>query len=89
MYLSELRALAQWCKFGDTLDMLRDHLVCEVNEETIQCRLLAESGLTLKKTLKIAQGLEAAARNVREIRIKPGKLTNTAGPMSVLHGPVL
>ena len=36
MYLSELRALAQWCKFGDTLDdMLRNHLVCEVNEETI------------------------------------------------------
>ena len=28
MYLSELRALAQWCKFGDTLDdMLRDRLL--------------------------------------------------------------
>ena len=65
MYLSELRALAHWCKFGDTLnDMLRDCLVCGVNEETIQRRLLAESGLTLKKTLEIAQGLEAAARNV-------------------------
>ena len=57
MYLSELRALAQWCKFGDTLDdMLRNHLVCEVNEETIQCHLLAESGLTLKKALEIVQG---------------------------------
>ena len=65
MHLSELRALAQWCKFGDTLDdMLRDRLVCGVNEETIQRRLLAESGLTLKKALEIAQGLEAAARNV-------------------------
>ena len=80
MYLSELRALAQWCKFGDTLDdMLRDCLLCRVNEETIQRRLLAESGITLKKALKIAQGLEAAARNVREIRMKPGELTNTAG----------
>ena len=59
--------------------MLRDHLVCEVNEETIQHRLLAESGLTLKKALKIAQGLEAAARNVREIQMKPGELTNAAG----------
>ena len=69
MYLSELRALAQWCKFGDTLDdMLRDHLVCGVNKETIQRRLLGESELTLKKALEIVQGLEAAARNVREIR---------------------
>ena len=67
MYLSELRALAQWCKFGDTLDdMLRDRLVCGVNEETIQRRLLAEARLTLKKALEIAQGLEAAARNVRK-----------------------
>ena len=80
MYLSELRALAQWCKFGDTLnDMLRNCLVCGVNEETIQRRLLAESGLTLKKALEITQGLGAAARNVREIRMKPGELTNAAG----------
>ena len=78
-YLSELRALAQWCKFGNTLrDMLRDRLVCGMNEETIQRRLLAESGLTLKKALEIAQGFEAAARNVGEIQTKPGELTNTA-----------
>ena len=57
MYLSELRALAQWCKFGDTLDdMLRDRLVCGVNEETIQRRLLAESGLTLKRPSKLLRG---------------------------------
>ena len=40
--------------------------------------LLAESGLTLKKALEIAQGLEAAARNVREIQTKPGELTDAA-----------
>ena len=56
-YLSELRALAQWCKFGNTLhDMLRDRLVCGMNEETIQRRLLAESGLTLKRPLKSPRG---------------------------------
>ena len=80
MYLSGLRALAQWCKFGDTLDdMLRNCLVCRVNEETIQRCLLAESGLTLKKAFEIPQGLEAAARNMREIRMKPGELKNAAG----------
>ena len=67
-YFSELRALVQWCKFGDRLDnMLCYRLVCGVNEEIIQRHLLAESGLTLKKALEITQGLEAATRNVREI----------------------
>ena len=76
MYLSELRALAQWCKFGDTLDdILRDRLVCGVNEETIQRRLLAEAGLTLKKALEIAQGLEAAARE-REGNPKEARRTH-------------
>ena len=59
--------------------MFCDRLVCGVNEETIQRCLLAESGLTLKKAVGIAQGLEAAARNVREIQTKPGELTNAAG----------
>ena len=58
----------QWCKFGDTLDdMFHNYLVCGVNEETIQRHLLAESGLTLKKTLKIAQGMKATTSNMREI----------------------
>ena len=50
-----------------------------MNKETIQHHLLGESGLILKKALKITQGLEAAARNVREIQMKPGELTNAAG----------
>ena len=35
VYVSELRALAQKCNFGGTLDnMLRDRLVCGVNNDT-------------------------------------------------------
>ena len=69
MYVSELRALAQWCNFGDSLEnMLRDRLVVGIDNEAIQRRLLSETTLTFKKALELAQGLEAAAKNAREIQ---------------------
>ena len=70
-YVSELRALAEYCNFGDTLEtMLRDRLVCGVNDEKIQNRLLSESGLTYQKALGLAQSLETAAQNLKELQQK-------------------
>ena len=52
-YASELRALAQYCNFGETLEtMLRDRLVCGINNEKIQNRLLSETELTYQKALR-------------------------------------
>ena len=49
-YVAELRNLSEYCEFGDLLEkMLRDRLVCAVNDECIQRRLLAESQLELRK----------------------------------------
>lgn len=60
-YVSELRQLAIKCKFGDSLDeMLRDRIVCGVNDSRIQRRLLAEPNLTFTKVLEVAQALELA-----------------------------
>ena len=43
--------------FQNTLEeMLRDRLVCEINNE--QRRLLAESSLDFKKTMKLATSME-------------------------------
>ena len=40
-YVSELRSLAEHCNFGAMLDlMLRDRLVCGINDDAIQRRLL-------------------------------------------------
>ena len=68
-YISELRALAQWCIFGSSLeDMLRDRLVCGINNEAIQRRLLSETSLTFAKAWELAQSHETAAKNAQETK---------------------
>jgi hypothetical protein len=55
-FVAELRRLSEHCKFNDTLDdMLRDRLVCGIRDGRIQCRLLAEPDLTLKRAFKLSQ----------------------------------
>ena len=67
-FVSELRLLSEFCNFGDSLDsMLRDRLVCGIQDENIQKRLLAEKRLTFAKAMELAQGMEAATKNVREL----------------------
>ena len=68
VFLLELRAMSEFCNFGATLDMmLRDRLVCGVNDDHIQKRLLSEANLTLQRAIKLAESLETAAKNVREL----------------------
>lgn len=70
-YVAELRALGQHCGFGDTLeDMLRDRLVCGVNDERIQRRLLAEREMRLdfKRALELAYSVETADKNSKELQ---------------------
>ena len=67
-YVAELRSLSEHCDFKTTLEeMLRDRLVCGVNDEQIQRRLLAESSLDFKKALKIATSMETAVKSSREL----------------------
>ena len=68
-YVAELRKLTEHCNFGETLpEMLRDRLVCGINNKKIQRRLLAERELTLKKAEKIALGEELATKHVVDIQ---------------------
>ena len=69
MYVAALKKLSTECEYGDSLnEMIRDRLVCGVNDGRIQRRLLAEPDLTFKKAMDIAQAMEAADKNVREIQ---------------------
>ena len=66
--MAELRKLTEHCNFGETLpEMLRDRLVCGINNKKIQRRLLAERELTLKKAEEIALGEELTAKHVVDI----------------------
>lgn len=67
-YVSVLRSFSEFCEFGDSLqDMLRDRLACGVNDERIQRRLLAESALTFEKALQVAQAIESADRDTKDL----------------------
>ena len=82
-FVAELRAIAEFCNFGDTLKlMIRDRLVCGINDENTQRLLLAEKELTYDKALEIARSQEAAAQNVLTLR----GMRNRVGP-SPTQGP--
>ena len=70
-FVAELRALADQCNFGGTLDaMIRDRLVCGINEDSIQKRLLTEGDkLTLAKAISIAQSYETAEKDEIQKRL--------------------
>lgn len=68
-YVAELRRLAQDCNYGNTLQQrLRDRIVCGINEDRIQRRLLSEADLTFEKALSIAVASETANKNAQEIQ---------------------
>ena len=71
-YVAELRRLATTCEFAAFLDeALLDKFVCGMRKESIQRKLLSEADLTLTKALEIAQGMEAAEKDAKEIQATP------------------
>ena len=60
--MAELRCLTQFCDYGTVLnDMLRDKLVCGVNHNQIQQKLLSEGlPLTQEKALSITTSVKSA-----------------------------
>ena len=67
-YVAELRKLSEYCDYGVNLDeMIRDRIVCGINDDRTQRRLLSESTLDFKKAMEIAQGMEVAARNIIDL----------------------
>ena len=67
-YVAALRELAEQCNYGTSLpDMLRDRLVCGVNHEATQRRLLSEKDLTYEKALELATTIEMTEKNVKTL----------------------
>ena len=67
-YVAALRALAEYCEYGDSMNiLLHNRLVCGMNHEGIQCHLLSEKDLIYDKALEIALAMEAAAKNTKDL----------------------
>ena len=81
-YLAALRCLASRCKFGTFLtEALRDKLVCGMQSDNIQKVLLTKANLTLDKAVEISQGMEAAAKQSKELK------GSRAAPVLVVDAP--
>ena len=66
-FVAELRRMTEHCGYGATLDdMIRDRLVCGVNDDHIQKRLLSEpdGNLTLRRAVQLATAMETAVKDV-------------------------
>ena len=83
-FVTALKQLTEHCVFGAALDdMLRDRLVCGIGDGKIQRRLLAESELTFKKAFELAQAMETADRDARDLG-KPREEVHAIGGRPVV-----
>ena len=68
-YVAALKSLAEYCIYGTKLDeMVRDRIVCGINNSRIQSRLLQERNLTYQYALDTAQAMELAAKDIADIQ---------------------
>ena len=67
-YIAELRRRTEFCNYGTSLsDMLRDRLVCGVNDRKIQLKLLGTVNLTFARAREIAIAMEASVKDSSSI----------------------
>ena len=67
-FVAELMCLSQRCEFGNVLDdMLRDRIVCGINDQAIQKQLLLEAVLDFAKAKEVAIAMESADHHAREL----------------------
>ena len=82
-YVAELRHFAEFCNFGVTLEtMIRDCLVCDIRDESIQRKLLSEKGLTYERAVTLAEEVETATHNLLEINPVSGGIKRE--PMNIV-----
>ena len=89
-YVAALKSLGEHCEYGEHLhDMIRDRLVCGINDARIQRRLLQETKLTYKAALEIAQAMELADRDTHDLQSQahsPTAAVQTLGESEVRRG---
>ena len=73
-FFAELRKTAKECDFGAIKDdMIRDHIVCGIEEKNTKDRLLRESSLTLKRAVEICKAAEESQKLMETMK-EPSKI---------------
>lgn len=86
-FVAELHQFSEHCEYGQLLeDMLRDRFVVGINDERMQRCLLKEATLTFKRAFELAQGMEMAVSNVKDIQKACGSFTIQAGEVHQVGG---
>ena len=68
-YVAELHHLSEHCNFGGSLNkMLRDRIVCGIEDQKIQRRLLAEPELTFDKAFELSLASESVDKNAKDLQ---------------------
>ena len=85
-YVAKWRRLTTHCKYGAHLDeALRYRLLCGLQNDTIQKKVLSEVDLTLARAMEIVQGMEAAEKNARSLKKGEDVINQVLGREFLLH----
>ena len=67
-YITDLKKLATTCEYGNLKDdLIRDRLVCGVNNESIRRQILKEADLTLQRAIQLCQIDELTNERLKEM----------------------
>ena len=67
-YITDLKKFATTCEYGNLKDdLIRDRLVCRVNNESIRRQMLKEADLTLQRAIQLCQIDELTNERLKEM----------------------
>ena len=81
VFVAELKKLSEHCGYTDDQlkENLRDRLICGINNERWQKRLLTEDKADYQKVLDVALSLEAVEKGVNDLQAGTGSVNNLQG----------
>lgn len=79
-YVTELKALAATCDFGKLKDsLIKDRVVCGIDNNKLREKLLTEHNLTLTKCIDICRSAESTKTQLKEINSETIQVNSVKG----------
>ena len=87
-FVTDLRSKAKTCEFGELQDsLIRDQIVCGIDNNSIRERLLRNNNLTLEKAIDDVRAAETSRTQTQELNnsVEAAALTNERRPHNAKH----